>query len=157
MKFALPPLLSPPPPLPDCVPQQRVPDTCAPLPSLELPPLSTTPSSPDCAPQQRVPGTLAPLSSLKPPPALAPLNLAPDGSHLTYRTAEAGPDAACWQQAEVDEFDRLFASHRLDSSSPVLLVGGAAFSFLFFLTIMLQSRKLLNYPAKLLLRLLNYR
>jgi Reverse transcriptase (RNA-dependent DNA polymerase) len=43
-------------------------------------------------------------------PSLPPLNLAPDGSPLTYRTAKAGPDAAHWLQAEIEELDRLIDS-----------------------------------------------
>ena len=43
-------------------------------------------------------------------PSLPRLNLAPDGSPLTYRTAKAGPDAAHWLQAEIEELDRLIDS-----------------------------------------------
>jgi hypothetical protein len=39
-----------------------------------------------------------------------PLNLALDGSPLTLPAALLGPDAASWQQANVDEFDRLLGS-----------------------------------------------
>ena len=39
-----------------------------------------------------------------------PLNLSADGSPLTLATALAGPDAAEWDQANVDEFDRLLGS-----------------------------------------------
>ena len=39
-----------------------------------------------------------------------PLNLAPDGSSLTFAAALRGPDAASWEQANVEEFDRLLGS-----------------------------------------------
>ena len=42
--------------------------------------------------------------------AYTALNLAQDGSPLTYSKAKAGPDAALWLQAETEEFDRLFHS-----------------------------------------------
>ena len=35
------------------------------------------------------------------------LNLSPNGQPLTYRAAKEGPDAAYWEQAEQEEFDRL--------------------------------------------------
>lgn len=45
--------------------------------------------------------------------AYAALNLAADGSPLTYSKAKAGPDAARWLQAESEEFDRLFKSQTM--------------------------------------------
>ena len=45
--------------------------------------------------------------------ANAALNLAADGSPLTYSKAKAGPDAARWLQAEAEEFDRLLTSHTI--------------------------------------------
>ena len=45
--------------------------------------------------------------------AYAALNLAPDGSPLTYSKAKAGPDAAFWLQAESEEFDRLLQSQTI--------------------------------------------
>ena len=39
-----------------------------------------------------------------------PLNLSLDGSPLTLPAALLGPDAASWQQANIDEFDRLLGS-----------------------------------------------
>ena len=41
------------------------------------------------------------------------LNLAQDGSPLTYSKAKAGPDSALWLQAEAEEFDRLFLSQTM--------------------------------------------
>ena len=41
------------------------------------------------------------------------LNLAQDGSPLTYSKAKAGPDSALWLQAEAEEFDRLFPSQTM--------------------------------------------
>ena len=35
------------------------------------------------------------------------LNLTADGEPLTYKLVKAGPDAALWEEAECDEFDRL--------------------------------------------------
>ena len=41
------------------------------------------------------------------------LNLDDTGKPLTYRQAKSGPDSAHWLRAEVEEFDRLFASKTL--------------------------------------------
>ena len=48
-------------------------------------------------------------------PALAytALNLAHDGSPLTYSKAKDGPDSALWLQAEAEEFDLLFLSQTI--------------------------------------------
>ena len=51
--------------------------------------------------------------------AYGALNLAADGSPLTYSKAKTGPDAALWLQAESEEFDRLFDSKTI---SPIHLV-----------------------------------
>ena len=45
--------------------------------------------------------------------AYTALNLAQDGSPLTYSKAKAGPDSALWLQAEAEEFDRLFLSQTM--------------------------------------------
>ena len=45
--------------------------------------------------------------------AYAALNLAPDGSPLTYSKAKTGPDAAFWLQAESEDFDRLLQSQTI--------------------------------------------
>lgn len=45
--------------------------------------------------------------------ARAALNLAVEGSPLTYSKAKAGPVAARWLQAEAEEFDRLLTSHTI--------------------------------------------
>jgi hypothetical protein len=39
--------------------------------------------------------------------AVTPLNVNPDGSPLSYRTATRGPDRPSWKEAEDAEFDRL--------------------------------------------------
>ena len=51
--------------------------------------------------------------------AYGALNLAADGSPLTYSKAKSGPDAALWLQAESEEFDRVFDSKTI---SPIHLV-----------------------------------
>ena len=47
------------------------------------------------------------------PPALFPLNLAPDGSPLTYHKAKKGPDSTHWLRAEIEELDRLMHSNTI--------------------------------------------
>ena len=60
-----------------------------------------------------------PVAPLDAPPPFIPLNLASDGSPLTYRSAKAGPDAAHWLRAEIEEFTRLFASQTMRPIHPV--------------------------------------
>jgi hypothetical protein len=52
------------------------------------------------------------------PDTLPPLNLAPDGTPLTYRKAKASPDAHYWLQAEVEELDRPIHSNTIKPIHP---------------------------------------
>lgn len=102
--------------------EQRVPTTSAkqrvlthtshPQPPCPLPSNSRTGSA--LPPAELTP----PLTSASPLPShdklsLPRLNLAFDGSPLTYRTAKTGPKAIHWLQAETEEFDRLLESHTI--------------------------------------------
>ena len=91
-------------------------------------PLTTciTPPTEAIAPNILFPARNMPLLKTRPEPpvtrsrttatsasAASSLNLAPDGSLLTYAKAIRGDQELHWRQAEIDEFDRLFSSNTM--------------------------------------------
>lgn len=104
VRFTLPPPKQRVPYAPVFRPHSPPPDQRVPTPSepMSLPPPTPLPP-PDTATSQTHPAIST----------LSPLNLAPDGSPLTYRKATTGPNAIQWLQAEEEEFDRLIASNTI--------------------------------------------
>jgi hypothetical protein len=47
-----------------------------------------------------------------------PLNLNPDGSAITYKKSQVGPNATNWEQADAEEMERLFTSGTLRPIMP---------------------------------------
>ena len=98
--------------------EQRVPDT-------DIVPSPQSMSEIDALPNIPLQASQQPPTIPKPPSppvtrqhtarqrANAALNLAADGSLLTYSKAKAGPDAARWLQAEAEELDGLLMSHTI--------------------------------------------
>ena len=80
-------------------------------------PPTHTPDVPSCEqhiiqpPAQRVPANAPDESGTEGSAAHATLNLAPDGSPLTFNSAKRGPNAAHWFIAEGEEISRLIDSH----------------------------------------------
>ena len=79
-----------------------------PFPAQKMPLLKTRPEAP--VTRSRTSATSA--------SAVSSLNLAADGSPLTYAKAIRGDQEAHWRQAEVEEFNRLFSSNTMKPLHP---------------------------------------